>query len=267
MNDSLSWSERRHFLQLLNSGGYVLNFSTDSFDRFTDEIIGVPLCKKYGLSKGKSLEAFLSEATRADSIKLLEALLNEWNATRKCYVSEDENHLANVCAQDLINLKKISIPFDNATNHLKNAGFSSQYLDSRTQALNTCIQEGKPTEAIGISKELVESCCKTILEESGTIGFENDNIPRLVKKTMELLDIGIDKISEQTPEPDAIRKLLGSLSQTVSSLAELRNEYGTGHGKSKSYQGLAKRHARLAGGASLAIVQYLWDTFCERIKN
>ena len=63
------------FLHLFNRGGYVLDFSTESFDNFTKKSIGIPLCEKYGLSKGKSLEAYCQEAAAEDVIKLLSDLL------------------------------------------------------------------------------------------------------------------------------------------------------------------------------------------------
>lgn len=51
--------EEGTFLMLFNRSGYVLNFSTNDFDVFTTNSIGEALCEKYGLSKGKSLNAYL----------------------------------------------------------------------------------------------------------------------------------------------------------------------------------------------------------------
>ena len=42
--------EKGGFLKLFNRGGYVLDFSTNDFDSFTMESIGVPLCQKYQMS-------------------------------------------------------------------------------------------------------------------------------------------------------------------------------------------------------------------------
>ena len=36
-----------------NSSGYVLDFSTEKFNQFTSQSVGVPLCSHYVLSKGK----------------------------------------------------------------------------------------------------------------------------------------------------------------------------------------------------------------------
>ncbi|MDR1358549.1 MAG: abortive infection family protein [Coriobacteriales bacterium] len=49
---------------------------------------------------------------------------------------------------------------------------------------------------------------------------------------------------------------------TLSShIAELRNLYGSGHGKSASYKGLTTLHAKLAVGSNITLVNYLWDTY------
>ena len=63
--------EKGCFLRLFNRGGYVLNFTTDSFDAFTKSSVGVALCARYGLSKGKSLTAYIEEAPPEDASKLL----------------------------------------------------------------------------------------------------------------------------------------------------------------------------------------------------
>lgn len=48
----LNGIEKGAFHKLFNRGGYVLDFSTNEFDVFTAESIGVPLCEKYKMSKG-----------------------------------------------------------------------------------------------------------------------------------------------------------------------------------------------------------------------
>ena len=67
--------ERGIFLSLFNRGGYVLDFSTNDFDNFTLMSVGVALCERYQLSKGKSLTAYLNECPDGDALKLLNDLL------------------------------------------------------------------------------------------------------------------------------------------------------------------------------------------------
>ena len=47
----------------------VLDFSTADFDAFTLSSIGVQLCSKYHLSKGKSLMAYIAEAPESNVLK------------------------------------------------------------------------------------------------------------------------------------------------------------------------------------------------------
>ena len=58
-----------------------------------------------------------------------------------------------------------------------------------------------------------------------------------------------------------IKKILSSLNSLASGLAELRNAYGSGHGKNFKFIGLEPRHADLAIGSSITLVNYLWSTF------
>jgi hypothetical protein len=54
---------------------------------------------------------------------------------------------------------------------------------------------------------------------------------------------------------------LGNLRGITSGLAELRNPYGSGHGKSANYKGLSERHAKLAIGCSATLVNFIWDCY------
>ena len=63
----LKYQEYRPFMDLLNEGGYVLNFSTPDFDRFTYSLSGIRLVEHFGLSKGKSLQAYMQTADRAEA--------------------------------------------------------------------------------------------------------------------------------------------------------------------------------------------------------
>ena len=70
-----------------------------------------------------------------------------------------------------------------------------------------------------------------------------------------------------------LRKRLEALSHTergktrAQGVAELRNMYGSGHGKSYSYQGLEPRHAQLAVGSSITLVRFMWDTYKRNLPN
>ena len=121
-----------------------------------------------------------------------------------------------------------------------------------------------PDLAIGTAKELIETTCKTILEERGVPFEESDDISKLAKETRKVLGLVPDSIPEAAKGADTIRRLLSSLGNLVQGLAELRNLYGTGHGKAGKSKGLLPRHARLAVGAASTLVTFLFDTHKNR---
>ncbi len=117
-----------------------------------------------------------------------------------------------------------------------------------------------PSLAVGTAKELLETTCKTILEERGVLIDQSWDIPRLLKETREILDLLPEQMPDDAKGIDIIKKLLGNLGTIGHSLAELRNLYGTGHGKSIKAKGLEPRHARLAVGAAATLVTFLFET-------
>lgn len=51
------------------------------------------------------------------------------------------------------------------------------------------------------------------------------------------------------------------MNQIAQNIAELRNQYGSGHGKPATFKGLQPRHANLAVLSSFTLVNFLWDSF------
>lgn len=138
--------------------------------------------------------------------------------------------------------------------------FSSEYM-SRQIELMFSMQSTNPTNTIGLAKELIESCCKTILDELGIEWSKNDDVPQLTNKAMGALNVLPANIQKTDQGVDAIKAVLGNLRAIPTKLAEIRNPFGSGHGKSASFQGLEERHVKLAVGSSITIVDFIWSTY------
>lgn len=139
-------------------------------------------------------------------------------------------------------------------------------MDERISLL-MAMRVSDPTEAIGKSKELIESCCKTIL---GQLNIEIDrkwDLAKLIKETMTALSITTETTTGNSRESDVLCKILGSLRGLAAGVAELRNEYGSGRGKSADFHALPVRHAKLAVGSSITLVEYLWETYDSRLEQ
>jgi hypothetical protein len=120
-----------------------------------------------------------------------------------------------------------------------------------------------PGLAIGTAKELVETCCKTILSERNIEIPKNGDLPQLVKRTVKELKLTPDDIPDKAKAADTIRVLLSNLATITNGVAELRNKYGTGHGKEAKAKGLGPRHAKLAVGAASTLAVFLAETHRE----
>jgi len=260
----LSQIEKGIFMKLFNRGGYVLNFSTNDFDVFTMESIGVPLCDTYKQSKGKSLMTYISNASEDDTIKLLKNLLEYYEAHYE-YEIENDDEYSKTYSRCIDIMKRILYnenPLASTAVELKEK-FSSDYLSTQID-LMLKMQSENPTEAIGKAKELVESCCKTILEENEVQWDKNWDVGQLAGKTVELLKLMPKDIPDTAPAAAEMKAILGNLRAIATNLAALRNPYGSGHGKSATYKGLEERHAKLAVGSSITLVGFLWDTHERR---
>jgi hypothetical protein len=121
-----------------------------------------------------------------------------------------------------------------------------------------------PSLAIGSAKELVEATCKAILADAGEEIPGNAKLPQLVTLVAKELDLLPADVADSTEGAASIRRVLGSLANTVQGLAELRNVYGTGHGKAPGHPMLSVRHARLCAGAASTLSTFLMETASER---
>lgn len=124
--------------------------------------------------------------------------------------------------------------------------------------------ERDPALAIGTAKELVETCCKSILAKRGVAISRSDDLPKLTKALAKELKLVPKGISDEAKGSNAIRLILQNLSAMIQNLAELRGLYGSGHGRDGKHRGLEPRHARLAVGAAVAFIDFTTDTYHQR---
>ena len=124
-----------------------------------------------------------------------------------------------------------------------------------------------PALAIGTAKELVETCCKTILEARGVEFSKSTDLPVLMKLVAKVLELTPDDIPNMTKAVDIIKRLLSNLATITQGIAELRNQFGTGHGKPAGARGLTSRHAKLAVGAASTLAVFLAETHNEKPRK
>lgn len=273
-------TEKGYFLKLFIRSGHVLDFNIASFDAFTMDSVGVAIHAKYNLSKGKSLTQYVRDASDEDSTKLLLDFFNYYEEEypyfhyETGYGDKDEerpvwSQIANnnapefkkqyeKCKEVVDRLNSVDKYTGASAQNIKVA-FSSEYINKQVDIMIQ-MQKTHPVDAIGKAKELIESCCKAILEAYNLPIDKDWDLTRLTREAMGPLKLLPKHINNTDPAADSIKAMLGSLSQISHRMAELRNPFGSGHGKSPQFVGLEERHARLAVGAALTLVNFLWDS-------
>lgn len=136
---------------------------------------------------------------------------------------------------------------------------NADYVSQQINLMESSI-ENVPHISIGIAKELIETCCKSIFEERQVKCDKDWDLPKLMKETTKLLKLTPADIPNEIKAATSIKQILGSLSSVVQGISELRNDYGSGHGKDGKFKGLQPRHAKLAVGASSTLAIYLLET-------
>lgn len=267
---TLKSTDKRILEQLFRmSGGTVLDFTNRSFaDFFKDFKIDI-YSEKYQAtdrtgSKANRLRTFWEiedDSLVADVIQELVYLTYLENSESLYQPTEQWNHCEAIIKRlqankvNLGSLKKVAEKLD------------LHSIDRQIKRMEESIEKD-PDLAIGTSKELIESCCKTILHEMN-VSFDEKKIdvPQLSKLTLENLKLTPETVDPKAKGAEITKKILGNLGQISHSMAELRNLYGTGHGKTGKSSSLQARHARLAVSCASAFAHFVFETFEERTKS
>lgn len=114
-----------------------------------------------------------------------------------------------------------------------------------------------PELAIGTTKEMVETVLKTILQEEIDDDLDGLEIPQLIRAVQKNIKLIPDDVADANKAQETVKRTLSNLGQIVINIAELRNSYGTGHGKIKNESGLKPYHAQLAVNAGVTLAKFL----------
>jgi len=166
---------------------------------------------------------------------------------RDGFVFEDGRIASVAKVTSLANVRAIAVEFD--------AG----HMQEQISRMNAAV-ESDPALAIGSAKELIETCCKTILAERGKPSKGSEDVLELVKATRAELKLLPDDVPNAAKGAETIKRILSNLATVAQGLAELRGLYGTGHGRDGKARGVKARHARLAVTSAVALVVFLFET-------
>jgi hypothetical protein len=206
---------------------FILSGGDKDISMFDVEIYA-PLKKYKSLTQFSQITSKIEEAIResADSQNIYVRNI-EWKARIK---TETESQLD----------KKADI----ITNLL-----NQTYVNKQVKLMNQSLKEN-PHLALGIAKELIETCCKSVLTKEN-VPFDKDwDILKLVRETNKFIDLIPFEIDNKETTKNAVSKIIGGFSNIVHGITELRNSYGSGHGHSPNFEMLDDLYVKLAVTAS-----------------
>jgi hypothetical protein len=139
------------------------------------------------------------------------------------------------------------------------------YVNSKITIMHDAVDKDSEL-AIGTAKELLETTCKSILKQKG-VAFDKDwSLPVLVKNTYKLFDFKPKNAESPEKAERAILTILSGMNNIIQGVAELRNSYGTGHGKDADFKGLEAKYAHLLVGVVSEFVILLLTTNGEHAE-
>ena len=164
---------------------------------------------------------------------------------------------------------------ESATSRFQMVGARSAILDgpvveliqNQIDAIENAL-ENVPDFAFDLSKTLVESVCKTVLEDIGQPANPKWEALQLLRETTDRLSL----LPRNHPNPartrDSILKTIRGMHQTIQGLCELRNDYGmASHGRDVFSARLDLRQATLAAQAADTIVAFLYSIHRDALRQ
>ncbi|MCD6726893.1 MAG: abortive infection family protein [Solirubrobacteraceae bacterium] len=117
-----------------------------------------------------------------------------------------------------------------------------------------------PEGAITAARSLLESVCKTILEDM-TVEYDDrdDDLPKLYKRVSKALTLAP---SDHTEEQ--FKAILGGCTTVVNGLGSIRNRASDAHGHGRKSYRPGSRHAALAVNLAGATALFLMETYEAR---
>jgi hypothetical protein len=153
--------------------------------------------------------------------------------------------------------RSTSRPLDDAASGVLGA-FSADGVEAMwRKALER--READPEGAITAARTLLETVCKTVLDDAQVAYSETDDLPRLYRLTSDLLNLAPSQHTE-----DVFRRILGGCTSVVEGLGALRNKVGDAHGQGRRKIRPLPRHAHLAVNLAGTMATFIVETWLSR---
>lgn len=258
---SLTIVEKRKFESLLSmSDGYVLRLHKSDIISMITEATGrrPPRADEpVSPSRAKILQQFWDTAEDSQVAGVLSQLVDCFEEESNPSDLVQKKALVASCRQIIEKLSTSPNPASSLEKVM--AGGEMAGLHKTLTRARSNI-ESDPDLAIGSSKEIIESVCKTILSDRNISIKDGVDYSELTRRTFSSLNLTPDDIAHTARGADEIKRMLANLNSIVRQVEAIRDLYGTGHGRHARAKGLQPRHARLVYGCAEALCVFLWES-------
>lgn len=203
------------------------------------------------------------EKQEAKEVFTLQKILNSylaidgWEIYVDSYISEEplfSFHRATSPNIPLENVKTLTDIIDSA------------YIARQIARLSENVDKD-PEAALGASKEFLETLCKHIIQERGHTIPAGADFGELTSTARNLLNLLPKNIDNEKLGNLSMKKILGGIGGILSGIAELRNLYGTGHGKNSQAVGVTAIQAHLIVGLTASLGKFLFEIHDTELKS
>ncbi|MDR2126485.1 MAG: abortive infection family protein [Prevotellaceae bacterium] len=146
-----------------------------------------------------------------------------------------------------------------------NKYLDTEYVNGKIKIMTENLNKNTDL-AIGTAKELLETTCKSILQQKNVYVDTTWSLSRLIKETSGNVDLISKNVCDADKAKKSISQILGGIASIVQGVSELRNAYGTGHGKDVDFKGLETKYAKLLVGVVSETVIFYLSTNGEKVE-
>ena len=234
-----------------NSSGYVLDFSTEKFNQFTSQSVGVALCSYYGLSKGKSLEAFTTYGAVDKVVRLYDNLIRYYEFNFVSQIQADPS-----IGEQLQQLKQIVDKYRedgvalSAVPAIKKVDYA--YIREISERAQKDIENADYDSALTKARTLLEEVFCHVIEKQGEKPGKTGEIRNLYNQVKNLYSMHQDSETDRR-----INGLLSGLEKILTAITEMRNGSSDAHGVGSRRINIKAHHARLFVNASQTMADFI----------
>lgn len=234
-----------------NDGGYVLDFSTEKFDQFTSQSVGVAFCDYYRLSKGKSLAAFTTYGEIPKVVKLYDDLIRYF-----AFKFAPRYEVGSARLRQIDQLKAIldkyrgdgislsSIPA------IKKVDYD--YIREISERAQKDVEKGDFDSALTKSRTLLEEVFCHVIEKRGETAEKSGEIRNKYNQVKRLYHMHQDADTDHR-----INGLLSGLEKILTAITEMRNGASDAHGIGSRRINIKAHHARLFVNSAQTMADFI----------